>query len=75
MSTQTCHMIFNDHQTQQDVKEEIQMICQQLNIDPEFLPLKDLNSFKDPNISDRVQQVRFNHYNNRRMKYLKLLDN
>ena len=54
----------------QDIREEAKLICAQIKIDPDSLVLRDLKSFQEDGILEKIQQVRFKHYNQRRMKHL-----
>jgi hypothetical protein len=45
-----------------------------LKIDPETLPLKEPHEFKQEGLLERVELIRYHHYNQKRMKHLEIID-
>ena len=48
------------------LKEQYHKLCQEINISPEELYPRDLESFREPNITRNVQILRYNNYENKR---------
>jgi hypothetical protein len=71
---QIAGLIFSDPETQQKVRGDLQVVCDQLKIEPESLTLKTQENFKEEAVPERVQIVRFHHYNQKRMKHLEIID-
>ena len=45
-----------------------------MKIDPETLPLKEPHEFKQEGLLERVELIRYHHYNQKRMKHLEIID-
>lgn len=56
------------------MRPDLLALSDQLKIDPETLILKDITHFKEEGVLERVQQIRFHHYNQKRMKHLEMID-
>jgi len=56
-----------------DVRNEVKKLCSKLNIDVEHLPLRPFTDFGGEDVPEKMQNIRYSHYNTRRMKLLDIL--
>ena len=81
--------LFKDPQTQKDPREDTLHLCKQLAIDPSTISFKEAKDFKDGDMADVIGtpskskgtdsrqdlvDIRFFHYNQKRLKNLNTLD-
>ncbi|TNV71250.1 hypothetical protein FGO68_gene7277 [Halteria grandinella] len=67
-------LIFKDVNTQQELTEDAQLICKQLALNPAHLKLKAYAEFAEQGISQTVQEVRYKHYNEKRLYNLTMIE-
>ena len=67
------HIVFTD-QEQQHVREDVKKLCATLEIDHTALVQRNEKEFEDETTSNGIQDVRYLHYNNRRLKLLDVLN-
>ena len=45
------------------MRDEVKHYCQKLEIDTEYLPLRKFEDFKEEGSSEKIQEVRYTHWN------------
>lgn len=76
LTPQLAQLIFVDHTgAQSEVREDCKQLCDQVGIDWATLYQRELKDFASEGVQSKIQEVRFNHYNARRVRNLEMIEN